>query len=433
MPRKAKEIKCNETDIKALQSIAGNPMSDPRLSQRATAILLCIQGKENKDVAEELGVRKNTVGDWRNAYIINGLNGLKDKKRPGRRGNGNPDKRELVKQLVKQEPEEGSKWTAQALADAAGTSVDTVHRALREEGIALERRTVWNYPSNNYNAPKTVGLAGIYLSNNGKAVIIATSNDDSLDLEKGMFVTKSGPSASRLEEMLDGNGYVTIADALEALSDNNHAIEVRPRKHPGLQEYINGIAAATERRERMTLHAIVLPPQETEQPSLTCRNITITTAPDFESWLMLISLWIDPLCGESGARIRSVLSQYTDKQMASRTPVIWRADIADQSTVSAPNRKDQPHQNDDFSDPSIENILNISASIVSRDGNKIYREVAIPNGVPGLEEIRYDSPLDLGASVGKLEQAVSSGMMGVAKQICEGYMERALKKTLKSE
>ena len=63
MPRVAREIKCNENDILALESIVANPLSDPHIVMKATALLLCIRGMENKDVAAELGVRKNTVGD----------------------------------------------------------------------------------------------------------------------------------------------------------------------------------------------------------------------------------------------------------------------------------------------------------------------------------------------------------------------------------
>ena len=51
------------------------------------------------------------------------------------------------------------------------------------------------------------------------------------------------------------------------------------------------------------------------------------------------------------------------------------------------------------------------------DGREIHREAEIPNGVPGFAEIDYGSPLTLGASIGKVERAISGGMSGVAKGI----------------
>jgi transposase len=156
MPRVAKEIKCNDNDIMALKSIVDNPLSDSRLAMKASALLLCISGKENKEVASILGVRQNTVGDWRKAFIEGGIEGLMDKKRPGRRGSNAPDMRERVKEKLKEEPANGEMWTAKALSDAVGTSVDTVRRALREEGVSLERRTKWAFPA------EGVSITGIY-------------------------------------------------------------------------------------------------------------------------------------------------------------------------------------------------------------------------------------------------------------------------------
>ena len=76
-----------------------------------------------------------------------------------------------------------------------------------------------------------------------------------------------------------------------------------------------------------------------------------------------------------------------------------------------------------------ENILRISAVIVNRDGDEIRREAEILNGVPGLDEICYGSTLELGNSVGMVERAISSSMKDVTKDLCEGYMKEALKKT----
>ena len=298
MPRVAKEIKCNENDILALEAIVRNPLSDPHLAMKARAILLCLDGRENKDVASELKVRNNTVGDWRKAYIEGGIEGLKGKKRPGRRGNNAPDKREMVREKLKEEPEgAGGKWTAQALAAAVGTSVDTVRRALREEGVCLERKTQWKVPVEGMPAPACIGIAGIYLSDAGKAVVLYSSGESRTDLSRGKIPTRNAASASGLEEMLSQDGYVPITDALEFLAQDAPAAGKRARKGVSLQEYLNGIGRAVEGREGAMLHAVVLPGKGEDFPALSCRSMSITLAPDFESWAALAGVWIDPLCG----------------------------------------------------------------------------------------------------------------------------------------
>ena len=427
MPRVAREIKCNESDILSLESIVANPLSDPHLVTKATALLLCIGGMENKDVAAELGVRKNTVGDWRKAFIDGGIEGLKGKKRPGRRGNNAPDMRELVKKKLHEMPVDGEKWTAKSLGEAVGTSVDTVRRALREEGIALERRTRWTVPVERVPSPEAIGIAGIYLSDKGKAIIIYTAKKGKDTMQHGKITWKSSPAAS-LEDALSADGYVPISDALEILSQCGNDTGKRPRKAVGMQDYLNGIGRSMEGKEGVLLHAIVLKGENTGMPSLTCSNLSVTLAQDFESWITLAGLWVEPLCGTESGRIRSALAKYTDEYMASREPVIWNADVAEMQQ-NKPEEGRPAQKEDMFSDPAVNNVLRVSATILDRDGMEIHREAEIPNGVPGLGEIDYGSPLSPGASVGKVERAISGGMSGVAKGLCEGYVNAALKKT----
>ena len=427
MPRVAREIKCNESDILSLESIVANPLSDPHLVTKATALLLCIGGMENKDVAAELGVRKNTVGDWRKAFIDGGIEGLKGKKRPGRRGNNAPDMRELVKKKLHEMPVDREKWTAKSLGEAVGTSVDTVRRVLREEGITLERRTRWTVPVERVPSPEAIGIAGIYLSDKGKAIIIYTAKKGKDTMQHGKITWKSSPAAS-LEDALSADGYVPISDALEILSQCGNDTGKRPRKAVGMQDYLNGIGRSMEGKEGVLLHAIVLKGENTGMPSLTCSNLSVTLAQDFESWITLAGLWVEPLCGTESGRIRSALAKYTDEYMASREPVIWNADVAE-TQQNKPEEGRPAQQEDMFSDPAVNNVLRVSATILDRDGMEIHREAEIPNGVPGLGEIDYGSPLSLGDSVGKVERAISGGMSGVAKGLCEGYVNAALKKT----
>ena len=433
MPRVAKEIKCNDNDIMALKSIVDNPLSDSRLAMKASALLLCISGKENKEVASILGVRQNTVGDWRKAFIEGGIDGLMDKKRPGRRGSNAPDMRERVKEKLKEEPANGETWTAKALSDAVGTSVDTVRRALREEGVSLERRTKWAFPAEGFPSPESIGIAGIYLSDGGKAIVIYTSKEEITSLQHGKVTGKDASSAASLEEILSEEGYLSITDALEILSKSSCGMRKRSHKDIRMQDYLNGIGNSLAGRKGVFLHAIVQKGKDSEMPSLSCPNMSITLAPDFESWLTLAGLWLDPLCGSESSRIRTALSRYTEENMRSREPVIWKGDVAETCIKESDAVSTGKDQEDVFSDPAVDNVLRVNMAILTRDGREIHRETEITNGVPSLSEINYESALTLGASVGKVERSVSKGMAEVAKELCEGYIGAALKKTEHAE
>ena len=55
----------------------------PGLAQRARIVLLAADGVSNTEIAERVGVARQTVIDWRARYA-DGLAGLDDEPRPGR-------------------------------------------------------------------------------------------------------------------------------------------------------------------------------------------------------------------------------------------------------------------------------------------------------------------------------------------------------------
>jgi len=52
-------------------------------SERAF-VLACLRGKHNDEVAREIGVRPNTVGQWRRRFAERGIAGLRDEPGPGK-------------------------------------------------------------------------------------------------------------------------------------------------------------------------------------------------------------------------------------------------------------------------------------------------------------------------------------------------------------
>ena len=53
------------------------------LAKRAKAILLCAQGKNNKQISQEVGLGQASVGRWRGRFIKLRMEGLTDAPRSG--------------------------------------------------------------------------------------------------------------------------------------------------------------------------------------------------------------------------------------------------------------------------------------------------------------------------------------------------------------
>ena len=54
------------------------------MAERARIVLACLRGKRNDEVASEMGLRPNTVGQWRRRFAERGVAGLRDQPRSGK-------------------------------------------------------------------------------------------------------------------------------------------------------------------------------------------------------------------------------------------------------------------------------------------------------------------------------------------------------------
>ena len=112
--------------------------------ERSRIVLACLEGKQIKEVARELGTSVLTVSKWRRRFAASGVNGLLDLPRPGKPPTYGADFRGRVLSLLEQPPPTGlGQWDGRAVADTLGASVHAVWRLLRREGIYLQRLRTW--------------------------------------------------------------------------------------------------------------------------------------------------------------------------------------------------------------------------------------------------------------------------------------------------
>ncbi|NUR90931.1 MAG: helix-turn-helix domain containing protein, partial [Nonomuraea sp.] len=102
------------------------------LGIRAEIILLGGQGISNAAIARRLGVTRPTVVNWRRRYRDEGVLGLQDRPRPGRR-RAVEDVEVILRTLV--EPTPAARWSSRLLAERLGVSNGTVARVWRRWGL----------------------------------------------------------------------------------------------------------------------------------------------------------------------------------------------------------------------------------------------------------------------------------------------------------
>src|SRR5215831_1759961 len=81
----AREVHLSRTDRKVLEARCRSPVTLQRDLKRARIVVLAAAGRSTRSIAAEVGVQPRIVSLWRQRYAEQGLEGLGDKPRPGKK------------------------------------------------------------------------------------------------------------------------------------------------------------------------------------------------------------------------------------------------------------------------------------------------------------------------------------------------------------
>jgi transposase len=127
------ELTLTDQERATLARWARRAKSAQALALRSKIVLGCADGRDNKEVAADLGCHQVTVGKWRSRFIEQRLGGLSDVDRPGRPRVITDGKVEevIVRTLEEAPPNEDSHWSTRSMARTAGMSQTAVSRIWR--------------------------------------------------------------------------------------------------------------------------------------------------------------------------------------------------------------------------------------------------------------------------------------------------------------
>jgi transposase len=119
---------------------------------------------------------------WRHRYADHGLEGLKDKPRPGKQPiyTKATDKR-ILRLLDKPPPEGFARWTGPLLAEALGdVDVQYVWRFLRSHKIDFAARKSWCESNDPNFTAKAADVVGLYVAPPEKAIVLCVDEKPSI-------------------------------------------------------------------------------------------------------------------------------------------------------------------------------------------------------------------------------------------------------------
>lgn len=135
--RVAPSVVLTEDQKRTLHQWARGRSLPARQVERARVVLLAAAGKQDLEIAAEIGISNQKAARWRKRFLKLGLAGLeKDAPRPGRTPIITPAQvQEVVRKTTREKPAHTTQWSTRTMAAAAGLSEKSVRRIWHKHGL----------------------------------------------------------------------------------------------------------------------------------------------------------------------------------------------------------------------------------------------------------------------------------------------------------
>ena len=269
--RVAVEIVLNEEERETLGKIVRSKLSSVRLVQRARIVLLASEGKQNTEIAQELGIGRVQVSRWRKRYAQSGLSGI-ERDLPRGAPPSKVDIERLVELTTQQKPEGTTHWSTRKAAAELGVHASTVSRHWRRLGLKPHLERTFKVSRDPKFVEKLEDIVGLYMSPPENALVLCCdekSQVQALDRTQPGLPLKKGRAATMTHDY-KRNGTTTLFAALNVLDGTVIGQCQKRHRHIEWLKFLRQIDRQTPKGK--TLHLIA-------------DNYATHKHPDVQKWL----------------------------------------------------------------------------------------------------------------------------------------------------
>jgi len=189
--------------------------------ERARIVLLAGAGKQDLEIATDLGISNQKAARWRKRFLDGGLEALKqDAPRPGRtRTILDPKIAEVIELTTQSKPQNATHWSTRTMAAAAGVSEASVRRIWRAHGLKPHLERTFKVSNDPLFAEKLEAIVGLYLNPPEHAIVLCAdekSQIQALDRTQPGLPLKKGRCGTMTHDY-KRNGTATLFAALDTL------------------------------------------------------------------------------------------------------------------------------------------------------------------------------------------------------------------------
>jgi transposase len=344
MPRHQPVIPCSPGDLSILTEWASSRTLEARQVERARIVLRCIHGEAVKDIARDLGVRPNTVIDWRRRFAGEGLTGLFDRPRSGKPKQYPEDFRKQVLAVLDLKPPSGqATWDGPAVAAhlrqegiVPHASADAVWRVLRKEGIGLQRHRSWCVSTDPEFAAKAADIVGLYLNPPENAVVFSVDEKPSiqaLERKTGYVQTSNGAIVRGYKSTYRRHGTLNLFAALRIATGAIRTQITKQKRRVEFLEFMDTVVSelTPDTEVHVILDNYVI--HKKNDPWLAAHpNVNFHYTPTSASWLNMVEIWFGILTRKAlrGASFRTTdelrvaIEEFIAAYSQNAKPFVWR-------------------------------------------------------------------------------------------------------------
>ncbi len=199
--RVAVAIELSASERQKLEELARRRSTAQGLARRARIVLLASEGRENKEIARQLGATEDTVGKWRRRFAERRCDGLHDEPRPGTpRQIGDDEVAEVVRLTLEETPPDATHWSLRSMASAVGHAPSTIHRIWQAFGLQPHRSETFKLSSHPFFVEKVRDIVGLYLAPPERALVLSVdekSQVQALDRTQPLLPMRPGQPERR--------------------------------------------------------------------------------------------------------------------------------------------------------------------------------------------------------------------------------------------
>lgn len=299
MARKSAPIHATEDQMRELLMMQRSTKIEKRYNQRASVILLSLEGKTVDEIIEQSGLSRPGVNKWRQRYRAKGIDGLKDAPRSGKPSTISAEQKAVVVQKACAKPDDGyTNWSQRRIAKAVGISQSKVHQILKEADVKPHKIEYWcgKSPDPEFEE-KMLNIVGLYMNPPENAIVLCVDEKtqiQALDRSQPELPLKAG-LPKRQTATYKRHGTVAL---IAALAVHTGEITGGTVERNTSENFLKFLKKLSRQYPNKHLHIVVdnlsiHKHSSVKQWISTKQKIHMHFTPTYSSWLNQIEIWFN--------------------------------------------------------------------------------------------------------------------------------------------